>query len=132
MSYENEKYRNEVISVELENPDFEQEGSVAVSYSKIEKDEAYKQILSLMRCLIDSGYECLIQDEGGVLVLSYCYDKWKAQEFGCASFRPIDKESYDRLVDAHKYFQYEKERYLRGDEPERCESENDCACESEN
>ena len=46
MSYENEKYRNEVISVELENPDFEQEGSVAVSYSKIEKDEAYKQILS--------------------------------------------------------------------------------------
>lgn len=132
MSYENEKYRDEVISVELLDPDFEQEGSIAVSYSKIEKDEAYKQILNLMRSLIDAGYECLVQDEGGVLVLSYCYDKWKAQEFGCASFRPIDCESYNRLVDAHKDFQYEKERYSRGEEPEHCESECDCACESEN
>lgn len=123
-----DKYRYEQLDVRIEEPDLETEGSMSISYgdrNEPSEDEAYAQLLPVMKGLINMHYECLLQDEGGVLVLSYCYDKWKAQEFGCASFHPIDNENYRAIVSAHEDFQYEKERYDRGDEPAEAEEKDE-------
>jgi hypothetical protein len=114
------EYKYEAFDVRIEQPDLKSEGSMAISYgdrNEPTEDEAYAQLLPVMKGLINMHYECLLQDEGGVLVLSYCYDKWKAQEFGCASFHPIDNENYRAIVEGHEDFEYTKERDERGDIP---------------
>ena len=109
------EYGNIDTNIECEYIDTATQGSVSFCYEpnstkkpwEKNKDQAYEAAFKVIKLLTEEDYTCIIKDEGSVLVVEYTYNWEKAQEFGCATYVPLDVETYRQICALQKQYELE-------------------------
>ena len=103
--------------IECDMMEVKEDGSMSFSYNSNEykkawehsREEALESALKVVSALTDDHYSCLIKDEDCCIVVKYTYDYDKAAEFGCATFVPLDVETYRHLCALKEEYELEKQ-----------------------